>query len=514
MTFLIEQWKKLAPRDRKALTICLAFMTVMGAYLGILEPLLNTYEEAVRKKTDLQQSIARDIPKVQVLPLRMAQLKRAQAEYDNLHNRLSLTGLNAWRLSEVYHEIRVYASTTGVSVKDIRPMARRKAGFLTGLPLEVTFQGVYKDIVKFIYYLETSPQVLVLTRLDLSGETTPLTGTIIVSKVEMPDAGPQVKINRAVDLVLTVAPWDGFAPFEYAKRQGWLQTNSTNVEFYFSQYESTSFDMIAANEIDGTAAPVLDMIKMLIEGIDVKVIAPLAFYTVTEALFVAPESDIEAVEDLRGKTVYLEKDGVEHFLLYKILKKHNMTLSDVRVEDMERMVVAQSLAAGLIEVGVTSDPFTAQLVEDREARMLVTPKDWQANILLLLLFREDALPGKGEAMNSLLKAYYSVAEKWRNDPELAVNFIGGNEPDPGSKTAIRNKMAHVRYLTPDEVKSIVCPRAADIEPGSFLNEYKDFLEKNLGYTVDVPMEDLVDWSYVREVFNCSESVPAKAASGS
>lgn len=513
MRFLLEHWKKLAPRDRKALTICFSFLAVIGFYLGALEPLLDTYEDAVQQKTVLEQSIRQNLPKVQVLPIRMAQLKRARAEYDYLVNRLSLAGPNAWNLSEVYHEIRVYASTTGVSIRDIRPMTRRKAGFMSGLPLEVSFQGNYKDIVKFIYYLETSPQVLVLSRLSLSGEKPPLSGTIVVNKVELPSPDTQITINRESDLILTVAPWNGFAPFQYAKKEGALSTDSTHVEFYFSQYESTSFDMLIANEIDGTAAPTLDLIKLLLQGVDLKVVAPLAYYNVTETLFTAPESDIETLEDLRGRDIYLEKDSVAHFLLYKILKKNRMKLSDLRVHDMDRMVVAQSLSAGIIEAGITSYPFASQLMENNEAEVLVSPEDWQRNILLLLCFRSDALPGKDEAMNSLLKAYFTIAEKWRKNPELAVSFIGRGATEEEYLSNTRKQMAQVRYLSPDEIREMICPRPSDSDLRVFLNDYKDFLNQTLGYELKFPIDELVDWSYIRKIFECPDSPTQKPESG-
>ncbi len=160
MNILLASWNKLDPRDRRALGICLIFLFSVVLYMGVLAPLGNMYEATVQEQVELKQEIQLNTPKAMVLPDREAKLRQVKNEYDSLKRQLDLVDRRDWSSSDIYNEIRDYASITGVVIKEMRPLSQKQNAFLSSQPMDVTFSGSFTAVEKFIYYLETSPQVL------------------------------------------------------------------------------------------------------------------------------------------------------------------------------------------------------------------------------------------------------------------------------------------------------------------------------------------------------------------
>ena len=124
-----------------------------------------------------------------------------------------------------------------------------------------------------------------------------------------------------------------------------------------------------------------------------------------------------------------------------------MSLSDVTVSDMSRDIVAQSLRAGLIEVGVTFEPYVSRLQKMRIARPVAGLEEVDNWSLQFLVLREDALPGNGKAVETLISGYVRAVNWWMNNPEEAVQFLSANNPQGVSEKTINRVMKKVRFLT-------------------------------------------------------------------
>ncbi|NDV27660.1 type 4a pilus biogenesis protein PilO [Desulfovibrio sp. JC010] len=504
MNALLASWNKLAPQDRRALGICIVFLICVTLYMGVLAPLGDMYEATVQEQFNLKNQIQLNTPKAMVLPDREAKLRQVKDEYESLKRQLDLIDRRDWAASDIYNEIRDYASVTGVTIKEIRPLSQKQEGFLQSQPMDVTFSGSFTAIEKFIYYLETSPQVFVVSEITLTGKSGAMQGGLVVSKYSIPAKADSKMPEHAVKLVLAVPPWIGFAPFEIARHKGWLHANGTRIECYFSEHEKTNFEKLYTGEIDGTATHALELIQLLAKGVDLRIVAPLAQFKSGDTLMVAGSSPIKSLKHLRGKTVFVETGGAAHYFLYEVLKHNGMSLSDVRVSNMSREMVAQSLRAGLIEAGVTFEPYVGRLHRERIARPLAGPEAIDNWTLQFLVMREDALSGNGHAVESLIKGFARAVSWWQKNPEQAEQFLASDNPQGVSRRTIEEIMKSVRFLTPDEAKVYFCngPEAQN-SMDEYFGKYESFFKQELGYEVVVPKADILDWQYARKVYNCT-----------
>ncbi|WP_319777153.1 type 4a pilus biogenesis protein PilO [Maridesulfovibrio sp.] len=504
MNALISFWKKLAPQDRRALGICIVFLLSVALYMGVLAPLVDMYEATVQEQAGLKKEIQFNTPKAMVLPDREAKLRQVKDEYESLKRQLDLIDRRDWAASDIYNEIRDYASITGVVIKEIRPLTQKKDGFLQSQPMDVTFSGTFAAIEKFIYYLETSPQVFVVSEITLTGKNGSMQGGVVVSKYSIPSRVDSRMPEHTVRLVLAVPPWIGFAPFEIARHKGWLHANGTRIECYFSEHEKTNFEKLYAGEIDGTATHALELIQLLTKGVDLRIVAPLARFRSGDTLMVAGSSPVKSVNDLRGKTVFLETGGAAHYFLYEVLKKNGMSLSDVTLSNMSREMVSQSLRAGLIEAGVTFEPYVDRLQRERIARPIAGPEDVDNWALQFLVMREDALSGNGQAVEALIAGFVRAVSWWQKNPDEAMQFLVADNPQGVSTRTIEDVMKSVRFLPPAEAKVYFCsvPESQN-HMDEYFKKYESFFKQELGYDVVVPKADIIDWRYARKVYNCT-----------
>ncbi|ACS78464.1 type 4a pilus biogenesis protein PilO [Maridesulfovibrio salexigens] len=514
MNILLASWNKLDPRDRRALGICLIFLFSVVLYMGVLAPLGNMYEATVQEQVELKQEIQLNTPKAMVLPDREAKLRQVKNEYESLKRQLDLVDRRDWSSSDIYNEIRDYATITGVVIKEMRPLSQKPNGFLSSQPMDVTFSGSFTAIEKFIYYLETSPQVFVVSEISLTGKSGAMQGGLVVSKYSIPAKADSKMPEHAVSLVLSMPPWIGYAPFEIARHNGWLNSNGTRIECYFSEHEKTNFEKLYAGEIDGTATHALELVQLLTRGVDLRIVAPLAQFKTGDVLMVAGNSNIKTVQDLRGKTVFLQTGGTAHYFLYEVLKQNGMSLSDVTVSDMSREIVAQSLRAGLIEAGVTFEPFVSRLQKMRIARPVAGPAEVDNWSLQFLVLREDALPGNGKAVETLISGFSRAVRWWQENPDEAVQFLSANNPQGVSQNTIKEVMKSVRFLTSEKARAYFCTEPeVDNSMDEYFRKYENFFKQELGYEVIVPKADVLDWRYARKVFNCTAHANATHGAG-
>ncbi len=507
MNALIASWKKLAPQDRRALSICIVFLFGVGLYMGVLAPLSDMYTTTVQEQFHLKNEIQLNTPKAMVLPDREAKLRQVKGEYEALKRQLDLIDRRDWAASDIYNEIRDYASITDVTIKEIRPLTQKKEDFLQSQPMDVSFSGSFTTIEKFIYYLETSPQVFAVSEISLTGKSGSMEGGLVVSKYSIPSKVDPNIPEHSDKLIFSVPPWIGYAPFEIARHKGWLQTNGTRIECYFSEHEKTNFEKLYAGEIDGTATHVLNLMQLLNKGVDLRIVAPLAQFKSGDTLMVAGNSPVKSVKQLRGKTIFVETGGTAHYFLYEVLKQNGMSLSDIKISNMSREVVSQSLQAGLIEAGVTFEPYVGRLLRQRIARPLAGPENVENWALQFLVIRADSLKGNKHAVEALINGFARAVRWWQKNPDQAIEFLASDNPQGVSQRSIKEIMKNVLFLNPHQVQAFFCskPETENSRDGYF-KKYENFFKQELGYEVTVPKADIIDWQYARNVFNCTAHV--------
>ncbi|ATO19077.1 sulfonate ABC transporter substrate-binding protein [Acinetobacter sp. LoGeW2-3] len=109
-----------------------------------------------------------------------------------------------------------------------------------------------------------------------------------------------------------------------------------------------------------------------------------------EALIVQKDSNIQSVQDLKGKRVALNKGSNVHYLLLKVLEANNLKLSDIEVVYLPPSDARAAFERGAVDAWVIWDPFFAAAEHQIGARVIATGDNVVSNHQFYLADRKFA----------------------------------------------------------------------------------------------------------------------------
>ena len=109
-----------------------------------------------------------------------------------------------------------------------------------------------------------------------------------------------------------------------------------------------------------------------------------------EALIVQKDSNIHSIQDLKDKRIALNKGSNVHYLLVKLLKAHNIKLSDIDVVYLPPSDARAAFERGAVDAWVIWDPFFAAAEQQIGARVIATGENLVNNYQFYLADRKFA----------------------------------------------------------------------------------------------------------------------------
>ena len=109
-----------------------------------------------------------------------------------------------------------------------------------------------------------------------------------------------------------------------------------------------------------------------------------------EALIVQKDSQVQSIQDLKGKRVALNKGSNVHYLLLKILEANKLTLDDIEVVYLPPSDARAAFERGAVDAWVIWDPFFAAAEKQIGARVIATGENLVANYQFYLADRKFA----------------------------------------------------------------------------------------------------------------------------
>ena len=200
-------------------------------------------------------------------------------------------------------------------------------------------------------------------------------------------------------------------------------------------------------------------IALRAQGVPVKIV--YLGHRYGSAVVVRKDGPVHSFTDLKGKTIAIpSRFSDERLILFRAMKVHGMTASDLRMVEMAPPDVAGALAANAIDAFSMGEPYPSQAEQAGFGRVLFHARQyWPDFISCVLVVREDVIRTKPEAVQVLVDGI-ARSGLWLENPEKkqprrehAADFVGRFyfRQDPRLlKWALTNPIGRVQYqpLTP------------------------------------------------------------------
>jgi sulfonate transport system substrate-binding protein len=189
----------------------------------------------------------------------------------------------------------------------------------------------------------------------------------------------------------------------------WVQSRGSNNSLEFLKVGSTDFA--------GSAG--LSAFLSRANGVPLKVIY-VASWGGSSIIQVRPDSPLQSVADLKGKTIAVTKGTGPYFTLVRALAQHKLTLNDLKVVNLQHPEGFAALQQGQVDAWVGIDPQTAQaqLAGDRA---IFDERSWRDGSVFSV--SEEFLGKYPKAVERVL-GVWAQTQKWiRDNNDEFIAFV-------------------------------------------------------------------------------------------
>jgi NitT/TauT family transport system substrate-binding protein len=176
--------------------------------------------------------------------------------------------------------------------------------------------------------------------------------------------------RAAKPLTIAYSDWPGWLVLEIAREKGFFKDAGVDVDLKWFDDYGASIDAYSANKLDGIMIACGDSLKE-----KASIIIVLTDYSEGNDMIIGKKG-IDSIKELKGKTIGLEVNLVEHMLLAKALEVNDLTEADVTIAKVKTEETTAALKSGKVDAVGAWYPISGRtLSEVSGSKPLFTSKD-------------------------------------------------------------------------------------------------------------------------------------------
>ena len=205
--------------------------------------------------------------------------------------------------------------------------------------------------------------------------------------------------------------WVGFAPFYLAEEKGFFEKEGVKVELIRTEESYKERLLLKTGKIDAQLITA-DML-VVYRDMGLPLVAVLELDKSLGGDGIIATSNIKNVNDLKGKTIALQKGTVSHFFLLYLLNEKNLTSKDVKILDMNGGEAGAAFMAGKVDAAVTWEPWLSKADGREGGHVLISSGDRPGIIVDVLAIRSEFIKERPEDVKSIMRAWFDAVEYWK-----------------------------------------------------------------------------------------------------
>ena len=221
-------------------------------------------------------------------------------------------------------------------------------------------------------------------------------------------------------VTMAFCTWTGYAPMFIAQKQGYFKDAGIDMEIQVIEDESTYASLITKGDVQFLATAQDPNIKMFANGATSKYILTMDKSYGADGLVAT--ADIKTLDDLKGKTVALDKSASSYYFFLKALEGgSSLTEDDINVQDMgDTTEAGVAFMGGKVDAAIMWEPeLSDALAEVEGAHTIVTSKDYPDTISDSLVVNAAYAEENPEVVEAVAECWYKAVDYLNENPEAA-----------------------------------------------------------------------------------------------
>ncbi len=212
--------------------------------------------------------------------------------------------------------------------------------------------------------------------------------------------------------------WPGYEPLYLARSLGLLDGDAIRLVEYPSASEVIR--AFSNHSIEAAALTLDEALLLLQQQLAVRVVLVMDLSEGGDVVMARP--DILSFSDLKGRVIGVESGALGAYVISRALDLNNLTLADVQVKSVPVSAHEQAYRRGEVDAVVTFEPVRSKLLE-AGARELFSSRQIPAEIVDVLVVREDVLQRRRVALEQLLEGWFGALAYMEREPLLAARMM-------------------------------------------------------------------------------------------
>jgi NitT/TauT family transport system substrate-binding protein len=207
-------------------------------------------------------------------------------------------------------------------------------------------------------------------------------------------------------LVVGIHSWPGSGPVFIGDEKGFFKEAGIDLQIKTIENFDTKRAALMSGQIDVDMGNTLDQLLIYRENnFDASVFVVEDFSVGGDGIIA--KSNIQTLEDLKGKTVtYAEASPSDFFLRY-LLKQKNIPINQIKLKPVsDAQIAGNAILAEKVDAAVTFDPWLTQSKSNKNLHVLVSTKTHPNLIPGLLIASDKLLSNKKELFDKFALAWF------------------------------------------------------------------------------------------------------------
>lgn len=213
-------------------------------------------------------------------------------------------------------------------------------------------------------------------------------------------------------------PWVGYDPLVLAHDRGLLDRRQVKVIELASSSETQRH--LRNGLLDGAALTLDEALRLSDDGIDVRIVALLS--SSSGADVVMARSDIASPEQLRGRSIAVERTTVGALMLQRLLKAGGLQPHEVQVRNMEASQHLAALRDGQVDAVVTYEPLAGTL-RAQGLRPIFDSRQMPDEIVDVLVVHAQVLAQRRAQVDALVLGWRRGLQALLREPDLSAQAL-------------------------------------------------------------------------------------------
>lgn len=227
-------------------------------------------------------------------------------------------------------------------------------------------------------------------------------------------------------ITIAINPWPGYEFLYLAEEKQFFKKVGANVRLLQLDSLSDAQRAYLRGHADGLASTLIEAVQAQALGSRPLSIVMVPDYSNGGDVIIA-NKPISSIADLKGKTIGCEVSSLGIYFLQRALAKHQLSIEDVNVINVEQRNGEQQLLNGKIDAFVSYPPVSVNILKNAGTHKIFSSADIPMQIIDVVAMADDVLQAHPKLSEQLLLAWDMALAYYQDNPLEAAAIMAKRE---------------------------------------------------------------------------------------